>query len=196
LQSFATTSSINIDTQRFYFLQFNYIMKMQLKRYIALFMAFVLLLSNLGISTYLRYCGCENEWYSSVFIETKGDCCKHHSSEKITKEAKSCCQISKKQSAETAQKGCKVDKGNCCDTKVTYTHFDGDATATQSSAELVIAPTSPALPPTVQKAIGIAAPTLKSDACLQLSYKPTVIIYSPPAISGRERLQAIQIMRC
>jgi hypothetical protein len=159
---------------------------MTTKKYFASLMAFIILLSSLGATGYERYCDCTGEVFKSVFFKSKSDCCSHTKSQKT----KSCCSVKKHKSQE-GEFSIKANK--CCDTKVTYNHYDGETPIdyqSESFADQCIIPATKA-----QNFSVINFERICPNKLLQLRFNFTDL--SPPFyLSGREILRKIQIIRC
>jgi hypothetical protein len=165
---------------------------MTYKKQIALLMAFIILFSSIGATGYERYCGCTGEVYSSLFINSQSDCCNHKELKKNKISAKSCCSISIKTDKKSA---CSTNEGKCCDTKVKYSHFEGDAAPAELDSELSV----------------FVISLLKFNAAYTLFSFPNTPLSPndflgqlyhfgdlppPPPLSGRQILLLSQIIRC
>ena len=159
---------------------------MNLKIAFSLFMAFVMLVSSLGATGYERHCGCTGKVLKSVFFKSKSDCCSHAKSQKT----KSCCSV-KKQKAQKRE--CSIKTKKCCDTKLTYNHYDGEATFDLQSENAEKQSTITAT--LAQHFSGLQAESPSSNNFLKLRFK-FADLAPPYFLSGREILSRIQTIRC
>lgn len=162
------------------------LLEMNFKTAFSIFMAFVMLVSSLGATGYERHCGCTGKVLKSVFFKTKSDCCSHVKSQKT----KSCCSV-KKHKAQKRE--CSIKTKKCCDTKLTYNHYDGEATFDLQSENAEKQSTITAT--LAQYFSGIKAENLSNNKFLKLRFKFAGL--APPYfLSGREILSRIQSIRC
>jgi len=149
-------------------------------------MAIIILISSLGATGYERYCGCSGEIFNSVFINSKSDCCSHKPGPKV----KSCCSSKK---SKTGDNKCGTLSKKCCDTKVTYNHYDAEASIDFQSENLFDNYTIPAN--TFQSFQSTNPKRIFSAKFLEQCFKFTDS--SPPfQLSGRDLLCKIQVSRC
>ena len=161
-------------------------LKMETKKYFASLMAFIILLSSLGATGYERYCDCTGKVFKSVFFKTKSECCSHTKSQKI----KSCCSTNK---SKPKVKKCCIQIKKCCDTKVSYNHYDGQAPIDYQSESFV---DQYGIPAALAQNLSV---TRFESYCLNkfLELRFNFTNLPPPFfLSGREILNRIQINRC
>lgn len=167
--------------------------KPQLHRITATLLALLVFVSSVGMSSYARYCGCADEVYNSLFLNTESACCHHPIQQQEAQAAESCCSlgISKKKQENKEEESCQKSD-NCCHTDVKYFALDADATLVDAALNLPSLPFVWDFIPTPQNIY----PTFTKSIPLQHNYIGSSFPNAPPPKSGRQLLQFIQVMRC
>lgn len=164
-------------------------------KYTAVFMALLILISSVGVSTYSSLCLCTGKVTSSLLWETthtNDSCCSKKEQKKCKKaeQVKSCCSI---KHATQKTNSCQAKHKDCHETDIEYQHLEIDAEV--QSAQFSFTPIHVlAFLPNYWKGLGshlISPDYLPNSFVLE---RP--INKAPPLPYGRRLLNFQEIYRC